>query len=158
MKDNSCQFSIGTGSREDLSSGFMTRSDTNWAVLPQKMARDLKFRIKVTMQLICAFVFAYTESRFSHDAAQLQAGSMRSLNVIYRNEELTRKLLTPALQQLLVERIRDLWALLDLTESGPLLDSYLAELLELSAFVITELQNTDLLKVSAFILISFVEH
>lgn len=75
------------------------------------------------------------------------AGSMRSLNVIYRNEELTTKLLTPALQQLLVDRIRDLWAPLDLTETGPLLDSFLAELLELSAFIVTDLQNTDMLKI-----------
>ena len=28
-----------------LSLGFQTRSDTNWAVQPQKMARGLKFRI-----------------------------------------------------------------------------------------------------------------
>ena len=28
------------------SSGFPSRSDTNWAVMPQKMARGLKFRIK----------------------------------------------------------------------------------------------------------------
>ena len=29
-----------------LSSGFLTRSDTNQAVQPQKMGRGLKFRIK----------------------------------------------------------------------------------------------------------------
>ena len=71
-------------SLENLSSGFPTRSDTNWAVQPQKMAIGLKFQIKeveglyypcsenkaadqlrsVTAQLICVFVFAYTESRF----------------------------------------------------------------------------------------------
>ena len=81
---------------------------------------------------------------------ELQAWSLRSLKCIYRNEELTTKLLTPELQQPLVERIRDFWASVDLTESGPLLDTFLAELLELSAFVITELQTTDLLKVCAF--------
>ena len=27
----------------------------------------------VTVQLICAFVFAYAESRFSHEAAQIMA-------------------------------------------------------------------------------------
>ena len=86
---------------------------------------------------------------------ELQAWCLTSLNRIYRNEELTTKLLTPALQQSLVERIRDLWAPLDLTESGPMLDTFLAELLELSAFVITELQTTDLLKVCVFI--SFTE-
>ena len=31
---------------ENRSSGFPTRSDTNQAVLPQEMARGLKFRIK----------------------------------------------------------------------------------------------------------------
>ena len=31
--------------RKLWSSGFRTRSDTNWAVQPQKMARGLKFRI-----------------------------------------------------------------------------------------------------------------
>ena len=38
------------------SSGFPTRSDTNWAV---------------TAKLICVFVFAYTKSRFSRDADQI---------------------------------------------------------------------------------------
>ena len=32
--------------QENLSSGFPTRSDTNMAVLPQKMARGLKFWIQ----------------------------------------------------------------------------------------------------------------
>ena len=32
-------------SRENLSSGFPTRSDTNRAIQPQKMVEDLKFRI-----------------------------------------------------------------------------------------------------------------
>ena len=31
--------------RENRSSGFPTRSDTNRAVQPKKMSRDLKFRI-----------------------------------------------------------------------------------------------------------------
>ena len=57
-------------------------SNTNRAVQPQKMAGDLKFRrdftlseaktkALVTMQLICAFVFAYAESRFSCDKVHL---------------------------------------------------------------------------------------
>ena len=62
---------------------FPTRSDTNRAVQPQKMVRGVKFRrinvektkvlisCVVTLQLICPFVFAYAESRFSHDAAHL---------------------------------------------------------------------------------------
>ena len=58
-----------------LASVFPTRSDTNKAERPQKMVRGLKFRVKeeesctiylskrlisctVTVQLICAFVFA----------------------------------------------------------------------------------------------------
>ena len=67
-----------------LSSGIPTRSDTNRAVQPQKMAIGLKFRIKVVEglyypcsenkgadQLLIYFVFAYAESRFSHDAAHM---------------------------------------------------------------------------------------
>ena len=68
---------------------FPNRSDTNWAVKAQKMARDWNFWIKkveelyypcsenkgvisfaVTAKLICAFVFAYyANCRFSHGAA-----------------------------------------------------------------------------------------
>ena len=70
--------------------GVPTRSDTNRAVQPQKMARDLKFRIKkvegsyyllaktnalisfaVTAKLICVFVFAYAKRWFSHDTAHI---------------------------------------------------------------------------------------
>ena len=36
---------ILAASRENLTLGFPTRSDINRAVQPQKMARDLKFRI-----------------------------------------------------------------------------------------------------------------
>ena len=63
---------------------FPTWSDTSWAVQPQKIARGLKFRIKVEEglyypcsenkgadQLICVFVFAYAKRWFSHDAAQI---------------------------------------------------------------------------------------
>ena len=65
--------------------GSPTRSDTNRAVPPQKMARSLKFRVwdsiiylaktkaliscAVTAQLICDFVFAYAKISFSHVAA-----------------------------------------------------------------------------------------
>ena len=60
-----------------------TRSDTNWALQPQKKARRLTFLMleveglyylctenqgAYQPQLICAFVFAYAKSRFSHDA------------------------------------------------------------------------------------------
>ena len=64
--------------------GVWTRSDTNRAVLPQKMASGLKFwsdctmyKIKalisciVNVQLICAFVFAYAKSWFSQEPAHL---------------------------------------------------------------------------------------
>ena len=37
--------------QENLSSGLPTRSDTNRAVQQQKMARDLKFRIKEVGEL-----------------------------------------------------------------------------------------------------------
>ena len=73
---------------ENLSLGFLARSDTNW---PLKMARSLKFRIQkvskdciiyvgktkalincvVTLQLIYAFVLAYAKGRISHDASHV---------------------------------------------------------------------------------------
>ena len=61
----------------------------NWAVQPQKMARDLKFQVnkveglyylcsenkgadQLSVHLICAFFFAsYAKSRFSHDMAHI---------------------------------------------------------------------------------------
>ena len=61
---------------------FLTRSDTNQAVQPHKMARGLKFRIQeaeglyyvaktkalisfmVATKLICIFVFAYAKTCF----------------------------------------------------------------------------------------------
>ena len=64
----------------------LTRSDTNQAVQPQKMARGLKLveglyylcsenkgadQLRVTAQLICAFIFAYAKIRFSLDTAQV---------------------------------------------------------------------------------------
>ena len=75
-----------------MSSGFQTRSDTNQAVQPQKMARDLKFLTmeieglhylysenkgadqlhSYCLQLICTFVFTYAQSRFSYDAAHIK--------------------------------------------------------------------------------------
>ena len=74
--------------------GFPTRSDTNWSVQQQKMARGLKFWIKEVEGLhylcsenkgadqlcgyrkadqICVFVFAYAKSRFSHIAAPISS-------------------------------------------------------------------------------------
>ena len=70
-----------------MSLGFLTRSDTNQAVQPQKMPRGLKLRIKEVEGLFfpCSenkssdqlrdadlvSVFAYAKSPFSHDAAQM---------------------------------------------------------------------------------------
>ena len=74
-----------------MSLGFLTRSDTNQAVQPQKRARGLKFLdlgsrgIVLSMygkysenkgdDQLCgyrAFVFVYAKNRFSHDAAHIQ--------------------------------------------------------------------------------------
>ena len=64
--------------------GSPTRSDTNLAVQPQKMTGSFKFRISEVVGLyylcgenkgaaqLCAFVFAYAKSRFSHDVAHLK--------------------------------------------------------------------------------------
>ena len=76
--------------RENQSSGFPTRSDTDWPVQSQKKSRSLDFGFKkkinctirvaktkvlisfaVTEMLICAFVFAQAKIRFSHDAAHI---------------------------------------------------------------------------------------
>ena len=72
--------------------GISNRSNTNWAIQPQKTARGLKFLIyeeqdlyysiypgeikaliscAVTTELIWVFVVAFARSRFSHDAAQM---------------------------------------------------------------------------------------
>ena len=60
--------------RENLPSGFLTRSDTNWPLQLQKMATSLKFHIKkrkcpihvvkTKVLIICA-----GKILFSHDAA-----------------------------------------------------------------------------------------
>ena len=69
--------------REKLSSGIRSRSDTNQAVKPQKIAGGLgiiyaaKTKVlisyAVTVQLIFAFVvvFSYAKGTFSHDAAHI---------------------------------------------------------------------------------------
>ena len=49
--------------------GFSIRSDTNWPVQPQKMARGLKFQAKARSDLIWACVLCMQKSRFSHDTA-----------------------------------------------------------------------------------------
>ena len=65
--------------------GFLSRSDTNWAEQPIKLARGLKFRMKEVggscyqcsknkgadaAQLNCSFLFEYANIRFSLDASQ----------------------------------------------------------------------------------------
>ena len=80
--------------RENRSSGFTTRFDTNLPVQSEKKVRSLKFwlqveeelyypysenkgadqlRSTVTAKLICAFVFALAKVRSSHDAAHIAA-------------------------------------------------------------------------------------
>ena len=62
-------------SRENLSSGFLTRSDTNRAVVTEDDYRleisDLESRAIFT-QLICAFVFENAKRRFPHDETYFQ--------------------------------------------------------------------------------------
>ena len=88
--DTPCAFHITINEaryEKNLSSWFPTRSDTNRAVQTRKMARGLKYRIKlveglyyiaktnvliscaVTAQLICVFVSTYLKkkNRFSHE-------------------------------------------------------------------------------------------
>ena len=90
-------------SRENLSSRFPTRSDTNRAVQPQKITRGLKFliqevevcskkkgtdQLRGTTQLICAFVFAYA-NRFSHDTAHILETSIVEISRnILRNQKI----------------------------------------------------------------------
>ena len=72
--------------------GFLTRSDTNRAVQPQKNAivrieiseryctiyesenKGADWQCGESSQLICTFVFGYSKSRFSHDLAQSVIG------------------------------------------------------------------------------------
>ena len=56
--------------------------------------------------------------------------------------------MTPPHQQTLVKKISDLWNLTDANMAGPLVELYLAELLELSGCMITEFQNSQILIVS----------
>ena len=74
--------------REHSSSRFLTKSDTSLPKQQEMKARKFVFKKKrnftihvaqtkvlisfaVTAQLICAFVFALTEIRFSNDVAQM---------------------------------------------------------------------------------------
>ena len=59
------------------SSGFPTRSDTNRAVQPQKMASDLKFRIKVVEGLY----YPYSENK---GADQLRSYCAADLRLCFR--------------------------------------------------------------------------
>ena len=63
--------------RENLSSGFPTRSDTNLAVRPQKMARGLKFRIYVVKGLY----YLCSENK---DADQLRNYRAADLRLCFR--------------------------------------------------------------------------
>ena len=77
--------------RDNRSSGFLIRSNTNWPVQSQKQARTLKIRIEeeeelyylcsknkgagqlcsYLTELICVFVSACAIIRFSHDAVHM---------------------------------------------------------------------------------------
>ena len=69
--------------RKPVLRGFLTMSDINRPVQSRKKARSSKFKMyrdcvtctcehnAVNAQLICIFVFAHAESRFSHDAAHM---------------------------------------------------------------------------------------
>ena len=70
--------------RENLSSGFQTRFDTNLEVQQQKMARDCTIYVAktkvliscvVTSKRICDFVFT-CKSRLSHDPAHVMSCCM----------------------------------------------------------------------------------
>ena len=89
-------------SHVNLSSEFLTRTDTNRHVQPQKMARGLTIRISgsrstrveelyyyeaktralissaVTAQLVCFFIFAYAKSMFTFDKAHIKLLFIRS--------------------------------------------------------------------------------
>ena len=72
-------FFLSEPSRENLPSGFSTRSDTNWAMQPQKMARGLKFWIKEVEGLyyLCsenkvATFFSHMQKQVSHDIAHIK--------------------------------------------------------------------------------------
>ena len=63
--------------RENRSLGFPTRSDTNQAVQPQKMARGLKFRIKVGEGLY----YPFSKNK---DADQLRGNREAVLHLCFR--------------------------------------------------------------------------
>ena len=66
---------------KNRSSGFPTRSDTNWAVQPQKMARGLKFRITVVEGLY----FPYSENKGSDQQGSYGAADLRLCFDICKN-------------------------------------------------------------------------
>ena len=90
--------------RENQSSGFPTRSDSNRPVQPQKMTRSLKFRYEewglcnpccktkaliscaITAQLICAFVFTLAKLWFSYDVAHMQLSKLKMAVFLINNK------------------------------------------------------------------------
>ena len=62
VKEPSVGYNQNDLCRENLSSGFPTRLDTNQAMQPQRMVRGLK--LKVTVQLVWVFAFAYAKTGF----------------------------------------------------------------------------------------------
>ena len=91
--------------------GFPTRSDTNRVVQRQKIARGFIIRVKkvkglyslyieikalitceVTVQLICAFLFAYAKGRYSHYAAQIESCMHAHVLIVEFNKLVAEKL------------------------------------------------------------------
>ena len=71
------KFSIWAATSENRSSGFPTRSDTNRAVQPQKMARGSKFRIQEVEEL-------YYPCSENKDADQLRGYREADLRLCFR--------------------------------------------------------------------------
>ena len=71
------QFHIRAATRENRSSGFPTRSDTNWHVQSQKKARILKFWVLVEE----ALYYPYSENK---DADQLCSYCTVDLRLCFR--------------------------------------------------------------------------
>ena len=82
-KETLFNMSHATVMLENLSSGFLTRSNTNQTVRPQKMIRDyyvakikaLLIRCLVTLQLIYAFAFTLTNIAKSEQSSHTPSGS-----------------------------------------------------------------------------------
>ena len=104
-EDNACSLLISlkyepSSSRENLTSGFSTRVDSNQPAQPQKLAewleisdietRDITLSMQQTTKVLCRsagwyapLLFAYGINKFSHDMAQLSYASGLLLSYFY---------------------------------------------------------------------------